>query len=222
MVIDLTTLQSDSPLPTSTSTTSIITTTTSLPPPPQLRQSIPDPILVSCIGELEQHMADLIQNNLALEESQAVDEIATDAVDWAMQAPFRACFRDLPTIDTKEILKQWMFEDNSYKAHEEEARKKKRKKRAAPRTPSGSLPSPPLPPPPPAGASGAPGISGTLGSSQFLPPHSPSSIGASGSAQQAGNEAPSSSKPAASTHQSMDWTTSDTRFESTDFMAAQE
>ncbi|GJW90529.1 hypothetical protein Tco_0168082 [Tanacetum coccineum] len=34
-VIDLTTMQSDSPLPTSTSTTSIIKTTTSLPPPPQ-------------------------------------------------------------------------------------------------------------------------------------------------------------------------------------------
>ncbi|GJZ43459.1 hypothetical protein Tco_0590714 [Tanacetum coccineum] len=238
-VIDLTTMQSDSPLPTSTTTTSIITTTTSLPPPPQPRQSIADPILVSRIGELEQHMADLIQNNLALEErldkqgtrlynlenlniphkvSQAVDEIVTDAVDWAMQAPLRARFRDLPTVDMKEILQQWMFEDNSYKAHEvhndlyealqksleldysnqrladqEEARKKKRKKRAAPRTPSGSPPSPPPPPPPPAG-----------------------------SAQQAGSEAPSSSKPAASTHQSMAWTTSDTRFESTDFTAAQE
>ncbi|GJV15716.1 hypothetical protein Tco_1361039 [Tanacetum coccineum] len=35
-VIDLMTMQSDSPLPTSTATTSIITTTTSLPPPPQL------------------------------------------------------------------------------------------------------------------------------------------------------------------------------------------
>ncbi|GKD73835.1 hypothetical protein Tco_1332117 [Tanacetum coccineum] len=107
-VIDLTTMQSDSPLPTSTATTSIITTTTSLPPPPQPQQSTADPILVSRIGELEQHMADLIQNNLALEErldkqgtrlynlenlniphkvSQAVDEIVNDAVDWAMQAP---------------------------------------------------------------------------------------------------------------------------------------
>ncbi|GJZ66262.1 retrovirus-related pol polyprotein from transposon TNT 1-94 [Tanacetum coccineum] len=102
LVIDLTTMQSDSPLPTSTATTSIITTTTSLPPPPQPQQSTADPILVSRIGELEQHMADLIQNNLALEErldkqgtrlynlenlniphkvSQAVDEIVTDAVD---------------------------------------------------------------------------------------------------------------------------------------------
>ncbi|GKG11165.1 hypothetical protein Tco_0342565, partial [Tanacetum coccineum] len=66
LVIDLMTMQSDSPLPTSTTT--IITTTTSLPPPPQPQQSIADPILVSRIGELEQHMAGLIQNNLALEE----------------------------------------------------------------------------------------------------------------------------------------------------------
>ncbi|GJT52667.1 hypothetical protein Tco_0978824 [Tanacetum coccineum] len=193
-VIDLTTMKSDSPLPTSTAITLIIITKTSLPPPPQPRQSIADPILVSRI------------------------------VDWAMQAPLRARFRDLPTVDMKEILQQRMFEDNSYKAHEvhndlyealqksleldysnqrladqEEARKKKRKKRAAPRTPSGSPPSPPPPPPPPAGASGAPG-----------------------STQQVGNEAPSSSKPATSTHQSIAWTTSDTRFESIDFTAAQE
>ncbi|GKD86468.1 hypothetical protein Tco_1357622, partial [Tanacetum coccineum] len=213
-------------------------------------------------------MADLIQNNLALEErldkqgtrlynlenlniphkvSQAVDEIVADAVDWVMQAPLRARFRDLPIVDIKEILQQRMFEDNSYKAHEvhndlyealqksleldysnqrladqEEARKKKRKKHVIPRTPSGSPPSPPPPPLPPAGASGAPGISGALGSSQLPPPPPPPSTGTSGSAQQQGSKAPSSSKPATSTHQSMAWTTSDTRFESTGFTVAQE
>ncbi|GJV94421.1 retrovirus-related pol polyprotein from transposon TNT 1-94 [Tanacetum coccineum] len=132
--------------------------------------------------------------------------------------------RDLPTVDMKEILQQRMFKDNSYKAHEEEARKKKRKKHAAPRTPSESLPSPPSPPPPPAGASGALGILGTSGSSQLPPPPPSPSTGASGSAQQAGSEVPRSSKPAAffPTYQSMAWTTSDTRFESTDFAAAQE
>ncbi|GKE67404.1 hypothetical protein Tco_1521565, partial [Tanacetum coccineum] len=213
LVIDLTMIQSDSPLPTSTATTLIITTT-SLHPPPQPRQSITDPILVSRIGELEQHMADLIQNNLALQErldkqgtrlynldnlniphkvSQAVDEIDTDAVDWAMQAPLRARFRDLPTKSLE------LDYSNQRLADQEEARKKKRKKRAAPRTPSVSPPSPPPPPPLTAGASGV-----------------------LGSAQQAGSKAPSSSKPAASTHQSMAWTTSDTRFESTDFTTAQE
>ncbi|GJS92208.1 retrovirus-related pol polyprotein from transposon TNT 1-94 [Tanacetum coccineum] len=236
-LFDLTTMQSDSPLPTSTSTTSIFTTTTSLPPPPQRQQSTADPILVSRIGELEQHMEDLIQNNLALEErldkqgtrlynlenlniphkvSQAVDEIVTDAIDWLMQAPLRARFRDLPTKSLE------LDYSNQRLADQEEARKKKRKKRAAPRTPSGSPPSPPPPPPPPTGAFGAPGILGTSGSSQFPPPPPSRSTGASGSAQQAGSEAPSSSKPATSTHQSMAWTTSDTRFESTGFTATQE
>ncbi|GKE03622.1 retrovirus-related pol polyprotein from transposon TNT 1-94, partial [Tanacetum coccineum] len=107
-VIDLIKSQSDSPLPTSTSTISRITTTTTTlpPPPPQPQQSTADLILVKRIGELEQHMADLIQNNLALEESQAVDEIVTDAVDWAMQAQLRARFRDLPTLIRRKLVKR--------------------------------------------------------------------------------------------------------------------
>ncbi|GKE90196.1 hypothetical protein Tco_1567671, partial [Tanacetum coccineum] len=132
-VIDLTMSQPVSTmvqeaLPTSTTTVTTITTTTSLPPPPpQPHQSTADSILVRRIGELEQHMADLLQDNLALGErldkhgtrlynlenldiphkvSQAVDEIVTDVVDWAMQAPLRARFRDLPSIDLKEILQQ--------------------------------------------------------------------------------------------------------------------
>ncbi|GJT30206.1 hypothetical protein Tco_0910481 [Tanacetum coccineum] len=213
-------------------------------------------------------MADLIQNNLALEErldkqgsrlynlenlniphkvSQAVDEIVTDAVDWAMQAPLRARFRDLPTIDMKEILQQRMFEDNSYKAHDvhndlyealqksleldysnqrladqEEAHKKSRKRRDVPRTPSGSPPSQPPPPPPLTGASGAPGTSGASGSSQLPPPPPPPSTCTSGSAQQQGSNAPSSSKTAALALQSMAWTTSDTRYKSVGVFGAQE
>ncbi|GKD29118.1 hypothetical protein Tco_1239896 [Tanacetum coccineum] len=188
-VIDLMTIQSDSPLPTSIETTSIITTTTSLPPPPQPQQSIADLILVGQIRDPA----------IQLGESQYSPQ-------------------DLPTVDMKEILQQRMFEDNSYKAHEahndlyealqksleldysnkhlvdqEEAHKKKRKKHVAPRTPSGFPPSPPPPPPPPAGASGAPG-----------------------------SKAPSSSKLVASIYQSMAWTTSDIRFESTSFMVALE
>ncbi|GJS02670.1 hypothetical protein Tco_0319178 [Tanacetum coccineum] len=34
-----------------------------------------------------------------------------------MQAPLRARFRDLSTVDMKEILQQRMFEDDSYKAN---------------------------------------------------------------------------------------------------------
>ncbi|GJT23171.1 retrovirus-related pol polyprotein from transposon TNT 1-94 [Tanacetum coccineum] len=149
------------------------------------------------------------KTNVEKKVSQVVNEIVSDAVDWAMQALLRARFRDLPTIDMKEILQQRMFKDNYYKAHEvyndliealqksleldysnqrladqEEACEKKRKKHATPRTPSGSPPSPPPPPPPPASASGAPGISGASGSSQLPPPPPHPSTGTSGSAQQ--------------------------------------
>ncbi|GJW63906.1 retrovirus-related pol polyprotein from transposon TNT 1-94 [Tanacetum coccineum] len=145
-VIDLTVSQPVSttvqaPLPTSTSTVTAITTTTSLPPPPpQPQQSTTYSILIKHIGELKQHMADLVQDNLALEEildkhgsrlyklenldipyqvSKAVDEIVTDAVDWAIQAPLRDRFRDLPEADMKEILHHRMWETKSYEAHED-------------------------------------------------------------------------------------------------------
>ncbi|GJS72666.1 hypothetical protein Tco_0705507 [Tanacetum coccineum] len=168
------------PLPTSTTTVTATTTTTSLPPPPpQPQQSTTDPILVRRIGELEQHMADLVQSNLALEErldkhgsrlyklenlnipqqvSKAVDEIVTDVFDWAMQAPLRARFN----LD--------------------EARKKKRKRCESPRTPPRSPDSKPPPPPPPAGASGAPDTSGASGSSQLPLSPPPPSTGTSESA----------------------------------------
>ncbi|GJV35360.1 hypothetical protein Tco_1407837 [Tanacetum coccineum] len=87
-------------LPTSTVTTTSITTTSLSPPPPQPQQNSSDPILLQRIRELEQHIVDLIQSNLALEEwldkhgtrlynsenlnipqkaSKAVDDIVTDA-----------------------------------------------------------------------------------------------------------------------------------------------
>nr|GEV08065.1 retrovirus-related Pol polyprotein from transposon TNT 1-94 [Tanacetum cinerariifolium] len=71
LVIDLTTSQSGSPLPTSSATTS------------------------ARIDELKQHMVNLLQYNLALEES------------------------DLPAVDMKEILQQRMFENKSYESHED-------------------------------------------------------------------------------------------------------
>ncbi|GJV29868.1 E-beta-farnesene synthase [Tanacetum coccineum] len=131
-------------------------------------------------GRIDNHESRLsaLENlNLSHKVTVAVDEIVTDEVDWAMQAPLRARFSDLPAVDMKEILQQRMFKDNSYKAHDDhknlfealqkslerdysnqlladldEGRRKKRKKCDSPRTPSGSPP----PPPPPAGASGVP------------------------------------------------------------------
>ncbi|GKD26390.1 E-beta-farnesene synthase [Tanacetum coccineum] len=113
-------------LPTLTATATATTmTTTTLPPPPQPQQGSSNSILIQRIGELEQHMVDLVQANLALEERmdkhrsrfyklenlniphqvrKVVGEIITDAVDWAIQAPLRDRFRDLLEADMKEIL----------------------------------------------------------------------------------------------------------------------
>ncbi|GKC76724.1 hypothetical protein Tco_1127498 [Tanacetum coccineum] len=173
------------------------------------------------IGELEQHMADLVQYNLALEErldkhgsrlyklgnldiphqvSKVVDEIVTDVVDWAIQAPLRDRFKDLPEADMKEILHHRMWETKSYEAYEDykklyealeksmnhdhsdqlltdlaEARRKKKRRHESPKTPPGSPPHQPPPPPPPAGPSGTSGAFGASESSQLPPPPPPSS-----------------------------------------------
>ncbi|GJV74157.1 hypothetical protein Tco_1494152 [Tanacetum coccineum] len=178
------------PLPTTTTATATTTTTimTTIPLPPQPQQVSSDSILINRLGELEQHIADLVDANQALEErldkhgsrlyrlenqdipnqvSKAVDEIVTDAVDWAMQAPLRERFRDLPEADMKEILHNRMWESKSYQTHEDhmtlyealeksmardnrdqllsdlaEARKKKKKRQGSPKTPPGSPPHP--------------------------------------------------------------------------------
>ncbi|GKB97635.1 hypothetical protein Tco_0983772, partial [Tanacetum coccineum] len=129
-----------------------------------------------------------------------VDEIVTDVVDWAMHAPLRERFRDLPEADMKEIIHNRMWESKSYQTHKDhmtlyealeksmardnrdqllsnlaEARKKKKKRQGSPKTPSGSPPHPPPPPPPPAGPSGTLGASGASGLSQSPPPPPPPS-----------------------------------------------
>ncbi|GKE95855.1 hypothetical protein Tco_1580710, partial [Tanacetum coccineum] len=47
------------------------------------------------------HKEESGKKNVETKVSQAVDEIVTDAVDWAMQAPLQAQFKDLPTVDMK-------------------------------------------------------------------------------------------------------------------------
>nr|GEZ26670.1 hypothetical protein [Tanacetum cinerariifolium] len=234
--------------PTETTTT----TTTIHLPPSQPQQSTTDFMLMKRIGKLEHIMANLIHDNKHLEErldshgerlytlenldipqqvSKVVDEIVTDAVDWAIQAPLRNRFRDLPEADMKEILHQRMWETNSYKTHEDhmmlykaleksmnrdhseellkdlaEARKKKKKRRDSPKIPPGSPPHQPPPPPPPAGPYGALGSPGASGSSQVLPPLP--STNQEGQSQ--GSIAPSSSKIAASAKYQA-WTMTDTR-----------
>nr|GEW70581.1 reverse transcriptase domain-containing protein [Tanacetum cinerariifolium] len=152
-----------------TTTETTTTTTTTLPPLPAQQQSNVEAMMMKCIDELEHIMANLIQ------VSKAISEVVTDAVDWAMQAPLRNRFKDLPEADIKEILHQRMWEIESYKSHEDhmqlfealeksmnrdhseelaqdlaEARKKKKKSRVSPKTPHGSPPHQPPPPPLPA------------------------------------------------------------------------
>ncbi|GKB83506.1 hypothetical protein Tco_0950401 [Tanacetum coccineum] len=114
---------------------------------------------------------------------------------YAMKAPLRARFKDVPTSDMKEIMLQRMLEKNYDKGQEDhrmacealqtsilrdeseqfdadksEERKKMKSKQDSPKTPPGSPPPPP-PPPPPSGASGASGITGGSDSAQDpLPP----------------------------------------------------
>ncbi|GJS99095.1 hypothetical protein Tco_0820265 [Tanacetum coccineum] len=245
------------PLPATTTATATKTTTTitTLPLPPQPQQSTTDSILITRISKLEQIMANLIQDNEHLKESldshgsrlyklenlniphqvsKAVDEIVTDAVDWAIQAPLRDRFRDFTEADMKEILHQRMWETNSYKAHEDhknlyealeksmdrdhtdqlltdlaEARRKKKRRHDSPKTPPRSPPHQPPPPPPPAGPSGTSGSCGASRSSQLpLPPPPPSN---NQSDQSKSTTAPSSSKTAASAEYTA-WTTTNTRF----------
>ncbi|GJZ54617.1 hypothetical protein Tco_0609502, partial [Tanacetum coccineum] len=177
-------------------TTMVIDLTVSQPVSTMVQAPLPTSTAMR-IGELEQHMADLLQDNLALEErldkhgsrlyklenldiphqvSKAVDEIVTDVVDWAIQAPLRDRFRDFPKADMKEIFHHRMWETKSYEAHEDhknlykaleksmdrdhsdqlltdlaEARRKNKRSHESPKTPPGSPPHQPHPPPPHAG-----------------------------------------------------------------------
>ncbi|GJY04008.1 hypothetical protein Tco_0369948 [Tanacetum coccineum] len=218
-VIDLTISQPVSTtiqalLPTSTATVTAITTTTSLPPiPPQSQQGSSDSILIQCIGELEQHMVDMVEANQALEER--LDKQGNRLYNLEnLDIPHKK----LAEADIKEILHHRMWESNSYQAHEDhkmlyealeksmardhtdqlltdlaEARRKKKKRHDSPKTPPGSPPYQPPPPLPPASSSGTPGASGAFGSSQ-LPPPPPST---NQSDQSKSTAAPSSSKTAA-------------------------
>ncbi|GKB01934.1 hypothetical protein Tco_0829978 [Tanacetum coccineum] len=244
------------PLPTTTTATETTTTIimTILPLPTQPQQGSSDSILLNRLGELEQHIADLVEANQALEErldkhgsrlykldnqdilnqvSKAVDEIVMDDVDWAMQAPLRERFRDLPEADIKQILHNRMWESKSYQTHEDhmmlyealeksmardnhdqllsdldESRKKKKKRQGSPKTPVGSPPHPPPPLPPPVGPSRTSRAFGASRSCQSPPPPPPPSNNQGG--QSTSTAALSSSKTATSAEY-MAWTTTDTR-----------
>nr|GEU53738.1 hypothetical protein [Tanacetum cinerariifolium] len=166
--------------------------------------------------------------------SKSMDEIVTDAVNWAIQAPLWNRFRDLPEANMKEILHQRMWETNSYKTYENhmmlyealeksmnrdhtdellkdltEARKKKKKSRDSPNMPPGSPPHQPPPLLQPAGPFGTSGSPGASGSSQVPPPPPPPPF-TNQEGQSRGSTTLIFSKRAASAEYKA-WTTTDTK-----------
>ncbi|GJU19161.1 hypothetical protein Tco_1152503, partial [Tanacetum coccineum] len=116
-------------IPTSTTMVTATTTITFPPPPIQPQQGISDSIIIQRIGELEQHIADLVEENQALEErldkqghrmyqleNQDLSRMIKEQIKEAL---LRARFKDLPTSDMKEILLQCMLEENYDKGHED-------------------------------------------------------------------------------------------------------
>ncbi|GKE84233.1 hypothetical protein Tco_1557975, partial [Tanacetum coccineum] len=129
---------------------------------PVIDLTVSQPVPTVCIGELEQHMADMVEANQSLEER--LDKHGSKA---AIQAPLRDRFRELLEADIKEIFHYRMWESNSYQAHEDY--------KMLTKTPLGSPPHQPPPPPPPTGSFGTPGESGASRSSQLPPPPPPPS-----------------------------------------------
>ncbi|GJV38055.1 hypothetical protein Tco_1410532 [Tanacetum coccineum] len=194
LIIDLTVSQPasttvEASLPTPPTTTAITTTTTLPSPPPQPQQGerldkqgnrihqLETQDLSRMIREQTMEYIDKQEIDRKIEET--VKEAVTASVQYAMRAPLRARFKDLPTSDIKEIMLQRMLEENYEKGHEDhrmtykalqtsilrdeskqfdanksEERKKMKSKQDSPKTPPGSPPPPP-PPPLPSGASGA-------------------------------------------------------------------
>nr|GEV49080.1 hypothetical protein [Tanacetum cinerariifolium] len=170
---------------------------------------------------LDKHGARLYtleQLDIPQQVSIAVSEVVTDAVDWAMQAPLRNRFRDLPEADMKEILYQRMWETESYKSHEGhmqlfEALEKSMNCDHSEELASPSHQSPP--PPPPAGPSGASRAPGASRSSQVPPPPPPPPPPSSTNQESLskGSAAPSSSKTVTSAEYQA-WTMTDVRLRS--------
>ncbi|GKD20707.1 hypothetical protein Tco_1222410 [Tanacetum coccineum] len=97
----------------------------------------------SCLYKLE-------NLNIPHQVSKAVDEIVTDAIDWAIQAPLRDRFRDLTEL-YKALEKSMDFDHTDQLLTDlAEARRKKKRRHDSPKTPPGSPPHQPPPPPPPA------------------------------------------------------------------------
>ncbi|GJX64010.1 hypothetical protein Tco_0298353 [Tanacetum coccineum] len=153
-----------------------------------------DPILIKRMGELEEFIANLVEENQALEtrldkqgsrinkletmdlpkmireqtvefiDSQEIDRKINESVKMVVISTVKACHDSIRRDESEDF--------DVDKAQEET---KKKSKQDSPNTPPGSPPSPPPPPPPPSGASGASGTTEASDSAQAPPPPPPSS-----------------------------------------------
>ncbi|GJZ04571.1 hypothetical protein Tco_0537846 [Tanacetum coccineum] len=189
------------------------------------------------MGELEQHIADLVEENQALEkrldkqgnrihkletmdwpkmireqtvefiESQEIDRKIEESVKEVVISSVKHAMRAPLRARFKDLPTSDMNEDFDVNKAQEETKKKSMQD--SPNTPPGSPPLPPPPPPPPSGASGASGTTGASDSAQAPPPLPPSASNYQGG-QSISTAAPSSSKIATSAGYSA-WTTTNTQ-----------
>ncbi|GKB03340.1 hypothetical protein Tco_0831429 [Tanacetum coccineum] len=151
------------------------------------------PLPTTTTERLDKHRSRLYRlenQDIPNQVSKVVDEIVMDAVNWAMHAPLRKRFRDLPEADMKEILHNRMWESKSYQTHKDhmtlyEALEKSMARDNCP--------------------------SGTSGAFSASPPPLPPSNNQGG--QSTSTATPSSSKTAASAEYTA-WTLTDTRLKS--------
>nr|GEV88710.1 hypothetical protein [Tanacetum cinerariifolium] len=157
---------------------------------------------------LDSHRARLYtleQLDILHQVSKAVNEVVTDAIDWAMQAPLRNRFKDLPEVDMKEILHKRMWETDSYKSHEDHMHLYEALEKLMNRDHSEELANDMAK----ARPFGALGSFGTFGSYQ-VPPPPPPPPSTTQEGHSKGSAAPSSSKIAASAEYQA-WMTTDIR-----------
>ncbi|GKC00114.1 hypothetical protein Tco_0986250, partial [Tanacetum coccineum] len=152
------------PLPTTTTTTAApTTTTTTLPLPPHLQQGSSESLLINHMGELEQHIADRVEENQVMEsrlDKQGSKIRKLETMDWSNMIREETSKFIYLRITTRDMLNtEWHM-----KHYRAQSIVMKKGKQESPKPPPGSPPSPPPPPPPPSGASGA---SGTTGASEF-------------------------------------------------------
>ncbi|GKB93925.1 hypothetical protein Tco_0980062 [Tanacetum coccineum] len=190
------------------------------------------PFSLSLMGNSKQHIANLVEENQALEtrlDKQGNRIHKMETMDWPKMIRERATVEfmnhrvDRPNLweaesvsgglsSVKHAMKAPLrarFKDlptNSYPLDECGG---PCDDSIHPNTPPGSPPPPPPPPPPPSGALGASGITGASDSAQAPPPPPPSSSTHLGD-QSTSTATPSSSKTTASAAYSA-WTTTDTR-----------